>query len=202
MAFIPFPNGALAVLEYGAPGLNWTNTLWFEDLSGPPADYQGLADYLHGWAGSNIMPNIQNSFQLQNVVVYKMDDQYGQVFNSAAAAVTGSVGDSPAPINIALVVTFYSATRGRSGRGRNYITGFAEVDVGVIDVSNPTRVSNIAAAYTSMLTGVQTGPGFAWVVASRYGLGVPRTQVLPLPVVSVEVRSATLGNQRRRIDRT
>lgn len=201
MAFIPFPDGARAVIVVGSATLEWTNTLWFEDLNGPPADFQGLANYLHTWYGSNIMPYIDDSFQLKNVDVYDMSNVLGQVKTSVNAPVSGGYAGDAIPIHSALVVTFYSAARGRSGRGRNYISGLGEAGVSTTVVGDAAIVAGVEQGYDSLRQFVQQQTGFVWVVASQYSNGAPRTEVLPLQVERVSVRSAILGAQRRRIAR-
>jgi hypothetical protein len=201
MAFQAFPNGALAILEYEDGAGSWTNTLWFEDLLGPPADFQALADFLLSWSGTNIMPYLSNRVTLTKVTVYDMSIQLGQIYVSAGAPVVGGIDDYEAPRSVALVMTFYSAVRGRSGRGRNYIAGFADTQVDEDAVTDATARAALELAYTDLIQDVQTGPGFTWVVASKVGAGVPRPEILGFDILTVNIRSALLGSQRRRIPR-
>lgn len=201
MAFQPYPNGYQAVIEYGQTALRWTNTLWFEDLNPETDNMQDLADFLFNWAATGIMPQLNNNWSLRKVTVYDMSTAIGKVVQTASAAVPGGVVGAAAAVSPALVVSFYSGARGRSGRGRNYITGFDEADVGPTEVSNPLRVTNIATTYDGLRSSVQLGPGYSWQVASRQSLGVVRPEIVGFDVLYSIVRSATLGSQRRRINR-
>lgn len=201
MAFIPFPNGAKAIIDVGLVASRWSNTLWFEHSSPVAQDYQDLADYLHTWYGSNVMSQLDDSFYMSGVTVYDMSAEVAPVYQSAGADVYGGIVGDAAMINAALVVTFYTLFRGRSGRGRNYVTGFSETDTSTNSVSNPVRVTNVETAYGLLIAGAPGASGFNWVVASQYEGGVPRLQVDPRPVTAVAVRSNLMGSQRRRIVR-
>lgn len=201
MVFVPFPSGALAIIDYGLSDTHWTNTLWFADLDDVSPSFQDLSDYLMGWSKTNIMTNLATAWAVNDVTVYDMSSETGQVFHTTVAAGSGSVSGTLSPVNAALVVTFYTANRGRSSRGRNYITGFVEDDVGATEVTSATRVTNIDTAYSNLVAGVQQNTGFYWVVASRYSDGSPREEVFAQDVLNVVVRSAKLGSQRRRVTR-
>lgn len=201
MVFVPFPSGALAVIEYGLSDTTWTNTLWFADLDDVSPSFQDLADYLTTWVNSNIMTNLATAWANRNVTVYDMSSQEGQVYYTTGTGNSGSVTGNLASVNAALVVTFYTANRGRSARGRNYITGFSEDDVGATEVTSSTRVTNIDTAYSNLISAVQSNTGFYWVVASKYHDGAAREEVFAQDVLNVVVRSAKLGSQRRRVTR-
>lgn len=201
MAFIPYPDGVQAVIQVGGTGYGWTNTLWFELLDGQSHDLQELADYLHDWYGSGVMPELADDHQLQQVKVYDMASSYGQIAYDTKSPVTGGQTGDPSPLSVALVVTLYTNVRGRTGRGRNYVAGFIDTDVGQGSVGDALRVTNITTAYTNLMTAIQTNTNYYWVVASRQLDGVPRSQIIGNQITSVVVRNAILGHQRRRIAR-
>lgn len=201
MAFIPYPNGVKAVLEYGSANLEWTNTLWFEELTPGIGDMQELADYLHTWTNTNILPQMSNAFSCKNVYVYDMSAETGVVVQSTVTPVIGGVVDSAGAISSAIVVTFRTGTRGKSGRGRNYLAGFAEEDMTSTAIADAAVITAVENAYDLLITEVQTSTDYYWVVASQYSGGLPRAEVLGFQVLNAEVRNATFGTQRRRIDR-
>lgn len=201
MVFIPFPDGALAILEYGDANNLWTNTLWFHDLEGGGEDYQGLANWLMDWSEDYIMPSLYTQWDIRGVTVYDTTNQSSPVYQATGTPAAGGKSGTPAPLIPALVVTFYTASRGRSSRGRNFVTGFIEDDVTAKIVNNATVVQDIEDAYTYLMNNVQQNTGFYWVVASRYSEKQPRSAVLPIQITNVTVRSATFGSQRRRVDR-
>jgi len=201
MAFIPTPDCAQAVLVYGDTTNSWTNTLWFNKPNYTELDLQALAEYLHNWSAANIMPQLSSTFSIQTVKVYGQNSVNDYLKYSGLTPVGGSQPANASPLNAALVVTFYTLLRGRSGRGRNYVTGFAEDDVSPTSVNDAVIVSNIQQAYITLKTGVQTGPGWFWGVVSHYLNGAPRAQGDYNDVDNIVVRTALLGSQRRRIDR-
>lgn len=202
MAFIPYPDGVLAVVEQSVGADDYTNTLWFELLVGQNHDLQGLADWLHNWWGSQIMPNLSTSVALTNVRAYQMDTASSPAVDSTGAAVPGGQAGAPAPISAAMVATFYTGGRGRSSRGRNYIAGWTDDDVTAIQLADGTLVGNIITAYEYLRDNIQQNTGYVWVVASKQNGGVPRTEILGTQIASIESRSSLLGSQRRRIRRT
>jgi hypothetical protein len=201
MAFIPFPDGVLAIFEIGGVSFNWTNTLWFKLLELQNHDYQELADYLFDWHEAEVMPELYSGWELQKVTVYDMSEEGGAVYTSTQEPASGGIAGEPSPINGAMVVTLYTDRRGRSGRGRNFVTGFVEADIGATTVSNALRITNVDAAYTTLIDDIQLNTNYFWVVASRFTGGAAREEVLPLMISNVDVRNAKLGSQRRRIDR-
>lgn len=201
MVFVPFPNGARVVVEYGNEDVQWTNTLWFEDVSAPPIDFQGLADYVHDLFNSGIMPHLSTNWYCRRVTAYDASTALGQMFESTVTPAQGQRTGEVAAVSPSLVVTFYSAVRGRSGRGRNYITGFAESDAGPISLLSSTALDDIVETYEALRDTSQQLTGFEWMIASQYGNGQPRSQVSPAAVTSVVVRTAIWGSQRRRIRR-
>ena len=198
MAFIPFPEGALAIVEYGGATLRWTNTLWFEDVVADTPQLQDLADYLVEWAGDHVMPELADEWVVHKVTVYDVQTATGPIVIATDGVTAGGVTGDSAAVNAALVVTFRSASRGRSSRGRNYITGLVEADVGPNSVTNSTRVANLVDAYEDLRDTIQQATGYYWVVASKYSEGAARSEVLSLQIETVEVRHVILGSQRRR----
>ena len=201
MAFQPFPDGYQAVLEYGQLNDRWTNTLWFKNLTPAADNGQLLADFLQSWAGTEIMPQLSTNWSIQSVRVYDMDSSIGTVWFSTGAPVAGSVVGTVAPVSPALVISFYSSARGRSGRGRNFLTGFSEDDMGPYTINNPLRVTNLAQAYETLRTTVQAATNTYWVVASRQQAGVVLPEIEGFQVLYSVARNATLASQRRRIAR-
>jgi hypothetical protein len=200
MAFIPVPDGALVTIEYGNAGTNWSNTLWFTQSNFGNNEMIALADYIEAWADTNIMPNLYSGWSRRVVSVYDMRDVTGlKIQQLNTPAVGGKTGD-PAAIQLALVVTFYTAARGRSGRGRNYVTGFIEADVAITGISNPVVSSNIDTAYTNLIGGAGA-INWTWSVVQFQENGSPLSAGVPRPIVSALVRNDTFGTQRRRVDR-
>lgn len=200
MAFQILDDGALAVIEMGGAEDRWTNTLWFTKNGFTTTDMQELADDLHDWFGTNVMPEFNDIWYLKKVTVYDMRSSGAPLRLDAKTEVQGGVTGSPASVNAAAVITFYTDLRGRSFRGRNYLAGFDEADQGSDTITNATRLTNLETAY-GLLISAPPGTGWTWKVASRYANGAERPQILATVVESVDIRNNKLGSQRRRVRR-
>lgn len=201
MTFIPVPSAAMAILTYDVSNLTTiNNTLWFTKTGFTTADMEDLLDYITAWSDDHILPNLCTAVALEHVTVYDMRTETGPKVEVSPVAATGSIGTDIGAINAACVITFYTGNRGRSYRGRNYVTGFPEADMGALGFTSTTHTAAVAGAYELLLTEPATW-GFEWVVASRYTNGAPRQNGVTTAITSVAVRNAYFGSQRRRINR-
>jgi hypothetical protein len=200
MAFIPIPDGALAVIEYGTDVLQWTNTLTFTKPGFDGSDLGAMAQEVRDWAELNILSELASQYKVRQVTAYDMRTVTGPKFVLAGTTATGQrVGDTAA-LNVALVVTFYTNTRGRSGRGRNYVTGFIEDDVTNVSVNATPVGDGIENAY-GVLDNLLSAIGWTWVIAQRFENGAPLATAVTREVLEATVRSTIFGTQRRRVER-
>jgi hypothetical protein len=101
------------------------------------------------------------------------------------------------PNNVALTVSFRTAARGRSARGRNYIAGLSDDQV-LHNTVDASVASGLAAAYNDIPARLE-GLGYGWVVVSKKSGGVPRVAGLARPVTTAIVVDRTVDSQRRRL---
>lgn len=200
MAFIPIPEGALAVVEWGSLGQQWTTTMTFTNPAFGTADMVDLADSIHNTIGINFMLHIANIWSIRQVKVYDMRVADGELVYDQVAPVAGSEASAPASLTVALVMSFYTAGRGRSARGRNYIAGFGEADVSEYQVNNAAVVSQAEVTWQGIRSAA-LGLGWTQVIAQRYAAGEALEVAVTRPVISNLVRSAVFGSQRRRVNR-
>lgn len=200
MTFQPIPDGLLAVLEYGNDQRQWTNTLYFTQPGFGPNDIDDIAVALRGWSELNILAQLASQYELRQITCYDMRTVTGTKYVLPGTGAIGQrVGDTGA-LSVALVVTFYTNIRGRSGRGRNYITGFIETDMTNVAVNADPVANGIQAAYDS-LDAIATGAGWTWVIVQRQENGVTLPQANVNEVQSAVVRNTIFGTQRRRVER-
>ena len=102
-----------------------------------------------------------------------------------------------APNSAALAVSFRTAARGRTARGRNYVFGMPQAYLVSNSFSAPF-VNGVQSAYNTLI-GVAADNGYTWVVASRYENNAPRTSGLTRPVTAAVVVDEVLDSQRRRL---
>lgn len=205
MPFVPVPNTLLCELRMTTDLQKVENTLWFE-VGGPPSasDMNDLGDALITWWNSFYAPLTWTGVQLREVVVTDMSSATaGQVTRIPAGAALGDVSDDPLPTSISLTVSFRTANRGRSFRGRNYIVGMTEGQTIGANQVNGTVVADWIAAYEALI-GVGSIISATWVVVSRFsgidgdGDPIPRVTGVTTPVETVVIVDDNVDHQRRR----
>jgi hypothetical protein len=182
------------------------NTLWFDMGEAPSeANLLVLNNALAAWWADFYAPLVAADVQLVEIACTSMDTATGpQIILPAPPGTFGLVGQPALPNSVSLAVSFRTATRGRSFRGRNYVVGLTETQV-----TNNTVTSGVAsswqAAYAELLTFADT-PGNTWVVASRFsgvdagtGQPIPRVTGLATQITSVTVVDQIIDGQRRRL---
>lgn len=110
--------------------------------------------------------------------------------------VPGLVNADPLPNNNALVISFRTAFRGRSYRGRNYIAGIPESSTTLSSASG-AFVTGLLTAYNA-LTAVAAANDCEHVVVSLYENGAERATGIATPVTAYVIVDAVIDSQRRR----
>lgn len=199
MAFIPVPDCALAVIKFTQGTMEFSNTLWFKKTDFTLVEQTALANQVDYYMAT------YKSFMASNcsyvsTTVYDMRSEIAPIVVDTSNAGEGSdITDQIIPISDAVVLTLYTAVRGRSGRGRIFATGFSEASM-QNQRWDSTIIANVEGWYEAIKDGV-SAIGWTPVVVSRYTGGAPRESGVSYPVTTWEVRSSLPGSQRRRIDR-
>lgn len=207
MPFVPVANTALFEFRYTLDAQHIENTLYF--LAGSPpgvAELTSLNAAMEAYWHTNLQPLIPDSVELQELVSTDLTTATGpQVSSVPTGTVIGGVADPVLPNNVTLAVSFRTANRGRSFRGRNYIPALWETGV-VKNTVGPTIVAAIQAAYNALVTDAGVlAAGFEWVVVSRFsgvdvnGNPIPRVAGLATPVTSALVVDPIIDSARRRL---
>lgn len=200
MAFQAVPNAAKAVVRFGYGLQVWTNSLWFTQSAFTTEDLEALAAAVDAGWGAGLLDVMSDQCNYLGTQVYDMRTVDGEIALDSDSAAAGHIHTGDAlPLSACEVLTLYTLNRGRSGRGRLYISGMAESQwaAGVFDVPSET---NIEAAYVATLSAAYSA-GWASVIVSRQLNGVPRTTPLTQAVTSWDVRNRVPGSQRRRVQR-
>lgn len=119
---------------------------------------------------------------------------YSTVF---ANPITGNLSSPALPGSVAFCVSFRTAGRGRSSRGRNYVPGLAEDQVTGNSLSLAV-ISGLLASY-SAFNAALPDESMEWGVLSRVSGGLPRSAGLFQPVTSVVATDINVDSQRRRL---
>lgn len=198
MAFVPNSTVAMAVMIYETSSTQWTNTLYFENPGGFDASLlETLTDNLLNWSSNYIMPELPSDTALIGCTAYSLASLEAPLFaNTLPAPVPGTDGISSAALNVALAVSFRTAVRGRTGRGRNYIAGMSETRVGP-NTFTVSWADAVVLAYDRLRS--PGDAGFNWGVYSRFLNKAPRANGAFFDITSVQVSDYKVDTQRRRV---
>lgn len=200
MAYVPAANVAMVELRYVFDQEQCENTLYFQaSASLSPSLMTTLAADITGWWQTNIKPVQVDNLKLFEVHVTDLTTATSPtVTYNTGLPQQGLLTGDPLPHNCALCISFRTANRGRSSRGRNYHFGFEEGDVtgSLVDQS---LVDTIVAAYATLIGAGSLTSGLQWCVVSRFGGGVARTAALVQPVTAVLAIDNVIDSQRRRL---
>jgi hypothetical protein len=117
-----------------------------------------------------------------------------------SSPVPGLQSGEPLPANCAAAVSFRTAARGRSARGRNYVAGLLESYV-TFNVIDSTIIDLYVGSYEHFRTSSDKPAGWDWGVFSRFHAGAPRTAGLFQPITSCISSSPRVDSQRKRTGR-
>lgn len=199
MPFIPVANTVMAELRMTLDGQNVENTLYFEYAAVPsgPTMIQ-LAEFLIDWWENHYRELCGLGVQLREVFITDLTTPTGGAVGVAPdAALIGNVASPELPSNVTIAVSFRTAFRGRSFRGRNYFVGLTEGQV-VQNQVDTSVLNSLKAAYDVIRTTVST-IGATWVVVSRFTNNAPRIAGVTTPVESVTITDSVIDSQRGRL---
>lgn len=175
------------------------NTLYFQKTGLGAADPVPLANALLVWWNASYAAPLSSELSLREIYLTDLTRQDAATYTQAAPTPhpVGGDLDVAVPTNCALCVSFRSAARGRSARGRNYVPGLGEASVNQSRVSQ-TKVDAVKAAYQGLFTALGGLP-WTWVIVSRFTAGAPRPAGVVYPVTSVTIVDNVIDSQRRRL---
>jgi hypothetical protein len=208
MAFVPVPNTAMAELRYLLEGEPAENTLYFRALDGYDVTLLGeLALMVKNWWITNIQPLTSVHAVLQEVFVTDLSSATAAALgDSSGLPLPGDLEGEMAPANVAPCISFRTANRGRSFRGRNYLLGIENTQITNSRMAAP-YMGGMLGAYSQLLV-VSAALGVEWVVVSRYSgstivdgkkVPTPRVTGLATPVTSVLFTDDVVDSQRGRL---
>ena len=199
MPFVPGNDVAQVELRFLWSGQRVENTMYFQGIADwISTSMELLALQVESWWLSNVQALVSDQVELQEVFVTNLDTATSGTWSQPTTPGTSGARVSPAlPNNVSCALSFRTAGRGRSSRGRNYVLGLTEDQV-----SNNTLLTSEAIGYTNAygvwLTAVI--PNSAnWVVFSRFTNGAPRVVGLAQQILSVGFADLTIDSQRRRL---
>lgn len=198
MVFVPVPQGIMAELRFRLDGQRLENVLWFDAGEAVvPATLVTVGAMLKNWWDTGQQGNTTSQMTLEEVYVSDQSSSTGPTYTYVTGLPLAGTDTPPsAPNALALCVSFRTATRGRSGRGRNYVAGMPQSQLVSNDWS--TTYINSCVGYYNNLIGLAADNGVTWCVCSRFHEGAPRALGQLLPIVAALAVDATVDTQRRR----
>lgn len=197
--YVPVPGVMQANVRFTLAGQQIENCLCFRYGDTPfleaVAPVQAI---LESYWWETLRGSLSN--QLQHVETYFVDLSSVSGFTSTFGAFTPPVGASTifsAPNNVAICVSHRTANRGRSFRGRSYISGIPS-DQQSLSRLSPGAMDNILDAFTQLITQSNVA-GIPFVVVSKKSGGLPRAIGLSTPVQQSVIVDNILDSQRRRL---
>lgn len=199
MAFIPVPNGMSLCFHFTSASQNWQFCLTLRKSAGAPedTDLQQAAGDAYSWWTSVLKPLLSTSTSLADITVADLTSQGApQYVQTVGEAATGT--GSAVPLNACVVISGRTAKRGRSFRGRNYLSGLRDAILGVsMNAISTAFASTLAGAWGTLRTTLD-GHGYDHVIASKQQEGAP---VSPAETneVTAYVVDTLIDSQRRRL---
>jgi hypothetical protein len=207
MPFVPVANTVMVEMRMLLDNQHIENTLYFLNPAGPDITNMNLlASEMVGWWTTQCAPLLPITCSLQEVVVTDLTSASSfQVVNAPAGGVPGSFAAAAMPNNVSLAISFRTATRGRSHRGRNYIPALVE-SVVVENTVDGSHVANWETAYNQIL--IDPGiiaSGYVWGVVTRFsgtdanGNPIPRAAGAISAVTAASIVDPIVDSMRRRL---
>jgi hypothetical protein len=201
MVFVPKANTVQIAIRGRLHGEQVVNTLYFQNLSGSgtSGDLASLGADILSWFVADMIPLLTSGYGLREVYAVDMSSETAPTATVTPAVQTSGGNLSPSlPNNVALCVSFRTAGRGRSSRGRNYISGLTEADVDN-NVYTLATGNAVQAAYEKLLDAATFSLDWTWCVYSRYENGLPRPEAFTPPIEAVVLTDLVVDSQRRRL---
>lgn len=175
------------------------SNLWFKQESFDDSDMQALVDAVANRYATIIADGLSNNVVVSPFKAVDMRAEDGGVVYSPSPGNAGEDLNDILPLAVCVVMTLRTAKRGRSHRGRMYLSGWCENLMNEDGwASGPI---DAAIAFGEALIAEMGAIGWTWGVHSGMLNGVARDPQIITPITSVEVRSIKPGIQRLRIER-
>lgn len=201
MAFVGKANCVQANLRFTQDDQLLENTLYFEYKGGTldvPA-MTVLGDDLITWWTDSVRLYLVAALTFREVYLTDLSSQTAPTVTATTGLpANGALSQAALPNNSAACISFRSAGRGRSSRGRNYIPGISEDSVIGNSITSATQ-NNLVTSYEELQDAATYTDDWTWIVYSRFENGNPRAEALIAPVDAVLFTDNTIDSQRRRL---
>jgi hypothetical protein len=204
MVFVPVPDTCAIELRFTRGGQQVENTLSFYNSAGvDTTNMLTLATLCADWWYNTLRAVQANSLIHTEVYARSLDSETAPTTTyTGRSGQTGALatGTTILPNNVTFCISFRTAGRGRSYRGRNYMLGLTTAWKDGVDTVDTGYANAAVAAYEELLPGGAYDPTpYRWVVASRYFNKAPRNPGIAIPITAVLYVNADIDSQIRRL---
>ena len=198
MGFIPALNTVRVALEFTSNGQICVNIIFLNKSTTVfSTDFVSIASVIRSWFSTYMKGSLGNSLSLSRISMRDMTTENGDILDSVVdLPIVGTLAQEPLPNNVALACSFRTGKAGKSYRGRAYMVGFTENQIGG-DHLDSTPVAALALGW-SYLNTLSLVIGYTHVVASFQHNLAPRATAVLTPVTQIIVNDR-LDTQRRRL---
>jgi hypothetical protein len=196
--FIPVPNGVQLCFDFVTAGQNWQFCLNLRKSAGSPTptDLSNITDIARDWLIDTLLPDLHEDTTARQVRATDVTVD-GGTQDIRLVGEAGEVTGDPAANNACVVISQRTAKRGRSYRGRAYLSGMGGSLVNSATDISSGAASSYATDFAALQTELDTN-GFDVVVASRQHNGVVTNPAATNEVIAFVV-DTHLDSQRRRL---
>ena len=200
MAFQSVPDCAAAAISFTQAGKQMINRLTFAKAGGyDQTDIDNLAAAVDTVVGTTWLPLVNGSCHYDGVEVKGLADIVDLLAVNADSAGFGTASGNALPNNVTWAVRFTTGATGRSARGRMYVIGLPDAQVGattsLVDVTFAGQwVSAILA-----LGDAAALDGWLACVVSRFTGGAERTTGTYRIITTVSFFNRLSDSQRGRL---
>lgn len=198
MPFIPTPRGVEVVVKATQNTIPVVN-VYHVDVAGPVDDtnLQDVRNVFGTWMTGTLLPLLDSSYVLNEIVATDISVANGHQFSTSyTTGNAGGISGQPAAANAAVVISWRTASIGRSFRGRTYIGG---LNNGIL-----VSAQNIGTTYATSFAGAAqdlidllTTAGYILSVLSKFSNLVARAAGVLTEIISFVV-DTKVDSQRRR----
>lgn len=198
--FVPGANVAMIEVMGTNDGFPWENTLYFQKNAAiPTANLLLLANTIAVKWASEAVAQLPNTVTITQVYATDLTNQTSPTQTGTDdLPANGALTAEALPRNDTLAISFRTAGRGKSSRGRNYWPAFTIDQVLKSEVTVAVRDA-LLAIYASMVGNNAVLVDWTWGVFSRRSNNAWRTNGLFQPITQVVVVDRKIDSQRGRL---
>lgn len=168
MPFVPFPTGTMSALLRGTlSGIPFE--MGFGVLkpasAATPVDGAQVGSVFAAWATTGLGGGVSTQVNFTECVVNDLTSSSGWQA-STTIGISGTAAGTVVPNQVALSVTFQTAKRGRSFRGRVFVPGLTQPQLTNSFTWSPATLTSFDGVFNS-LDGQLNASGYSHVVLSR-----------------------------------